>query len=600
MLLAVEARRRLDTPETRTALLDVLRYNLPPDVPVRRRHATSAADVRRLPAGLATCRLLRTSTSAVMVVCSPPAGVTTAPASVVVVYDTTTRREIGRIGAQCAAHAVRWTSAMTAATCSSTTFERSRTCSTPQTATASTILVPSRAGRSITSASFRAFRRPVRHHDGGRCHHAVGPSDRPQGRRARCRRPPPDVAGFATDGTLAIGHADFSDPDDLRPQVQFWDVDQRRRAKDGRPRQPASTFPTQFTFSPDMRYLAGAADGSMVVWDLTTGQILGGPAGRPSTASAVIFTADHTVSTGDRSHRRGDAALRRRGRPNRSRRRTERRVGHRRPRRERHWRRARRARPAQGAVAMWRDAGSRPAACGTIDCCTSEPTWSVLGDHVLAETDDAFVVHDTSRPEEPGVVIDDLSTGRPRPRSTRGECRRIGRARLGARRRRPERVRHGPHVGRAVGSPGRLRLASATLSADGTRIATMSTDYRTLELLGCRSGRARSPKRPRLPARLRHRVLRPAALHCMDGSAIDVRDDSTASPGLDADDLTVMSFGQAPIASSFLRSSSMSREPMTSSPSWATVPWRASTCRPERSSRRNRTPRSRRPSEMSS
>ena len=92
---------------------------------------------------------------------------------------------------------------------------------------------------------------------------------------------PLGLAGFSPDGTLVVGQP---------TAAVFWDVDRREQVRRVEIQIPGVT-PDHFAVSPDGRLLAGAADeGQVYLWDLTKGRLLGDPGSRPDGATGLAFS----------------------------------------------------------------------------------------------------------------------------------------------------------------------------------------------------------------------------------------------------------------------------------------------------------------------
>ena len=116
------------------------------------------------------------------------------------------------------------------------------------------------------------------------------------GARLDVPSPPTHVGfgGLSPDGTLVLG---VSDGEGYRLVV--WDVSSGRTIKTT-PLEPAQGYGNLYTTSPDRALLVGtSADGGpVVVWDTTTGALLGDPADRPPSSSRAPFVSDRIIAVG--------------------------------------------------------------------------------------------------------------------------------------------------------------------------------------------------------------------------------------------------------------------------------------------------------------
>ena len=93
---------------------------------------------------------------------------------------------------------------------------------------------------------------------------------------------PVNQGAFRPDGTLVVDQPGF--------EVMFWDIDRGAALRTVALEDPGVAEWTTFSISADGRRLAGAQNlGRVFLWDLATGRLVGDPAGRPGTVGTIAF-----------------------------------------------------------------------------------------------------------------------------------------------------------------------------------------------------------------------------------------------------------------------------------------------------------------------
>lgn len=286
LLLAAESYRRADTVDTRGALLTALTANVSSELPARVRPEV-AAEVHRTNSAFAGLMNgpsgrpigLDVSDDGATVATARYEDDTTCGCLLVLIFDTSSRREIGRFEVPFpAAMGIDLTADGTHVVAASGSDVYLY-----DVAAASTDVLDARPdGQQLLAPSFvkDGTRFVVPASDG-----SLTLWDRAARQRIDVALPtsPVGLAGIAPDGTLAIGLADGV--------VMFWDLDAaaelRRVSLEGF---PVDRFFDDFALSSDMSLLAAAEDdGQVYVWQLTTGQPVGDPVDRPGSARSIAW-----------------------------------------------------------------------------------------------------------------------------------------------------------------------------------------------------------------------------------------------------------------------------------------------------------------------
>ena len=293
LLLAAESYRRADNPDTRGALLTALTNNMSAEVPTLVSDAVSA-DVHRThsqflgfmsgppgrPIGLDI------SADGGVIATLRYQDDTSCGCALGLIFDTTSRREIGRFEVPFPAVVG---------------IDLSPDGRAVLAASQSDVYLHDVGERSSTKLDLAppagdAFLPPFFTADGGRF---VVPTsdgslslwDAASLNRINSALPesPARIAGLAPDGSLAIALPD--------PAVMFWDIDagtELRTVPLEVPPRPGSL--TTFVFSTDVSTLAASEDrGQVFVWDLTSGRLRGRPDGRPGAARSIAFAPRSTT-----------------------------------------------------------------------------------------------------------------------------------------------------------------------------------------------------------------------------------------------------------------------------------------------------------------
>jgi WD40 repeat protein len=293
LLLAAEAYRRTDTPDTRGALLTALTGSMSSEVPAlvsdvvsSSVHRTHSQFLGFLAGSAGRSMGLDVSADGSMVASLRYAHDTNCGCALALLFDTISRREIGRfeipfpviVGIRVSPDG----RMVLAASMSAVYVYDVATGALVQ------LDVPHAAGVHVVPPFFTA--------DGERF--VVGTSDGSLSlwdsaslRQLDVPLPhsPRNLAGVAPDGSLAVGL--------LEPVVMFWDIDARaelRRLQVDIPSRPDSL--AKFVFTSDGSRLAAVEDrGQVVVWDATTGRLRGDPNDRPGAAGDIAFAPGSTT-----------------------------------------------------------------------------------------------------------------------------------------------------------------------------------------------------------------------------------------------------------------------------------------------------------------
>jgi WD40 repeat protein len=293
LLLAAESYRRADTPDTRGALLTALTNNMSAEVPALISDVVST-DVHRTQSQFVGFMSgppgrpigLDISADGAIVATLRYEDDTTCGCALGLVFDTTSRREIGRFK-------IPFLAVMG--------IDVSPDGRAVLAASESGVFIYDVGASAITELNFTppagsVFLPPFFTADGGRFVVATSDGslslwDAASLTRSDIALPasPNRIAGLAPDGSLAIALPD--------PAVMFWDIDASREVRTVPlevPTRPGSL--TTFRFTKDLSTLAASEDrGQVFVWDLTTGRLRGDPDRRPGAARGIAFAPASTT-----------------------------------------------------------------------------------------------------------------------------------------------------------------------------------------------------------------------------------------------------------------------------------------------------------------